>query len=163
MKVFFITGTSGSGKSTLLHELKKLIPEKQYAIHDFDEVGVPENADLNWRIETTKHWINTAIENLKNSKTTVICGQVVPSEVASILKNHPLEAHFAFIQIPPAVIEQRLRNRGWPEKLIEDNINWAQVLEKEVRTHPKHLVIDGSCAPEHLAKEVAAWIGYLIG
>ena len=46
--VFFITGTSGSGKTTLVKTLKKEL--KLYAkVHDFDEGGVPKDADEKWR------------------------------------------------------------------------------------------------------------------
>lgn len=80
MSIFFITGTSGSGKSTVMELLKAELPAKQYSVHDFDEVGVPDNADQAWRIATTQHWIEKAQHYAAQNKTTVICGVTVPSD-----------------------------------------------------------------------------------
>lgn len=58
--VFFITGTSGSGKTTLVNNLKN---ELNFAkVHNFDERGVPENADDVWRKERTNSWLEKATE-----------------------------------------------------------------------------------------------------
>ena len=63
INIFFITGTSGSGKSTLTHNLRALLPMEQFAIYDFDENGVPDDADATWRQRTTDLWLIKAQEN----------------------------------------------------------------------------------------------------
>lgn len=44
----FITGTSGAGKTTLVENLK-LMNLENIMVYDFDEGGVPVDADENWR------------------------------------------------------------------------------------------------------------------
>ena len=51
---------------------------------------------------------------------------------------------FGFIHIDESVITSRLQDRGWNEKLIQDNINWAQHLENDVLNQEHHIIIDAS-------------------
>ena len=37
-----------------MQHLKSNLPKNLFEVHDFDEVGVPENADKAWRIQTTE-------------------------------------------------------------------------------------------------------------
>lgn len=45
--IYFIIGASGSGKTACLEPLKHRLPE--FAFYDFDDIGVPDNADKKWR------------------------------------------------------------------------------------------------------------------
>lgn len=135
VKVLFITGTSGSGKTTLTNKLKELLSVKKYAVYDFDEVGVPENADALWRQSTTQYWVNEAIKNSKNGLSTIICGVIVPQEVMSIQVKEAVPIKFVFLKINNTLIMERLKSRGWTDQLIQDNINWAYYLEKDVVSH----------------------------
>jgi len=80
MNIFFITGASGVGKSSIIEPLRRLLGAG-VAVHDFDERGVPDAADQQWRIEETKHWILLGRRNLEKGITTIICGGARPSEV----------------------------------------------------------------------------------
>lgn len=159
IKIFFITGTSGSGKSTLMYELKKLLPRDCFEVYDFDENGVPSDADETWRKNTTDSWLTKAQENSLNGKSTVICGVSVPSEIidSPIKPDAPL--YFGFIRISDDLIKQRLKMRAWDEKRIQDNINWAHYLEAQVKNQKNHFIVDGSHdSPESVARTFINWI-----
>ena len=63
------------------------------------------------------------------------------------------------MKISDHVITQRLKERGWSDQLIQENINWAHHLEKDVISRDNHKIVDCSInAPEKIANEFAAWI-----
>ena len=163
MSIFFITGTSGSGKTTVMDHLKEQLPVSHFAVHDFDEVGVPDNADQAWRIATTQYWIEKAQHYATQNQATVICGVTVPSEVMEAIKHTSLQPCFAFLKIDDATIKQRLQARGWHEQLIQDNINWAHFLESEIRATQQHLIIETSHyrRPADIANQLITWINNL--
>lgn len=163
MNVYFITGTSGSGKTTLTHYLKEKLPKTFFEIYDFDENGVPPNADKAWRQKTTDYWLQKAQENSVNNKSTVICGISVPSEILGSSKKPNLPIYFGFIKISDEIIKQRLQERNWNEQLIQDNINWAHYLESEVKKQKHSLIVDSSLHinPEQTAHEFIKWIDTL--
>jgi hypothetical protein len=57
--IYFVTGASGAGKAACIPYLKKLLPNIK--IFDFDEVGVPENADKIWRQKSTEYWLQISM------------------------------------------------------------------------------------------------------
>ncbi len=157
--IFFITGTSGSGKSTLTTLLQKTLSTNFFSVHDFDEVGVPENADALWRQKTTNFWITKAIENAKQNRSTVICGVVVPTEILNSPSKQNIPISFGFIHIDENIIRSRLQARGWNEQLIHNNITWAQHLEKDVLNQQHHIIIDASTqTPEEVSHKFVTWI-----
>ncbi len=159
MSIFFITGTSGSGKSTVMEHLKKLLPESHFVVHDFDEVGVPSDADQAWRIATTQYWIKRAQQYAAQNKTTVICGVTVPSEVLNSPIRPALPIHFGFIKIDDQTIEQRLKQREWSDSLIEDNLNWSHYLEQEIAKQKSHFILNAShMTPDQVAASFIEWI-----
>jgi broad-specificity NMP kinase len=160
MNIFFITGTSGAGKTTLINSLKLKLPKSSFEIYDFDEVGVPSNADTVWRQGTTDFWLTKAKENSAQKKSTIICGVTVPSEILSSSKKPDLPIYFGFIKVADEIIKQRLKARGWDDKLIQDNINWAHHLETEIKKQKDYLIVDSSLhvMPEQTADEFIKFI-----
>ena len=77
MKLFFITGASCSGKTTLLKELKKN-KTLSLNLYDFDDIGVPENADKRWRQQATEQWLQRLLQEGKNA---CLFGQMVIGEI----------------------------------------------------------------------------------
>ena len=141
--VFFITGTSGAGKSTLVEHLKRALSCAE--VHDFDEGGVPAGADEKWRRERTNEWLKKAQINQKSGKTTVVCGVTVPEEIRqSPAFSESLNVHYGFIHIDEQEIRRRLKARGWAKKLTDDNVHWAQHLERCVKAEDGHFIVDGS-------------------
>lgn len=158
-RIFFITGTSGSGKSTLTTLLQTKLSTKLFSVHDFDEVGVPANPDTTLRKTTTDYWLTKAIENTKQDKSTVICGVIVPTEVLNSTNKATVPIFFGFIHIDENTITSGLQDRGWNEQLIQDNINWAQHLEKDVLHQQYHAIIDASSqTPEEVSHKFESWI-----
>jgi predicted kinase len=159
VNIFFITGTSGSGKSTLTKILQKKLPSALFAVYDFDENGVPSNADVEWRQSTTQYWLSQAAKNAPKGKITIICGVTLPSEVINAARKFDFTLYFGFMKINDEVIKNRLRDRKWDAQLIKDNINWAHHLENEVINQKNYSVIDCSTAlPEQIANDFAQWI-----
>ena len=70
---------------------------------------------------------------------------------------------FGFIKITDEVIRQRLQARGWNDQLIQDNINWAHYLEKQVQQQMCYLIVDSSfdTKPEQMADEFIKWIQFV--
>lgn len=77
--LFLVTGASGSGKTACLPMLKELMPEIVW--FDFDDFGVPENADKVWRQKTTEKWLQKASELQADGKDTGLNGNVIFGEV----------------------------------------------------------------------------------
>lgn len=159
MALFFITGTSGCGKSTLKDSLRLYLPANLYAIYDFDENGVPQDADASWRQEMTDFWLSKSQENSKQNKSTVICGVSVPTEVINSKNKPDQPIYFGFLKIDDDLIRSRLQQRNWNDQLIYDNIAWANYLEIDVKKQNDHLIIDGTdCSPDEVASQVVTWI-----
>ena len=84
----FIIGASGSGKSACLKELKALLVD--YDIFDFDDIGVPDNADKIWRQETTEQWLQRLVESESPNKFCLL-GQMVLGEILACPSTKKLE------------------------------------------------------------------------
>lgn len=160
MNIFFITGTSGSGKTTLVNYLKIILSQALFEVYDFDENGVPPDADKAWRQETTDYWLMKAQKNNEQNKSTIVCGVSVPSEIASSLKKPAMPIYFGFIKVDDETIKQRLKMRGWDEQLIQDNINWSHYLESEVKKQNHHYIVDTVYydTPQQVADALVEWI-----
>ncbi len=155
--IVFITGVSGVGKSSVVPKLRELMPS--IAIHDFDEVVVPEDVDVAWRLKTTDHWLKQAKENLLKGKSSIICGVSRPEEVISSSEyNQTMNLRFGLIKISNSLIQERLTERGNDSELILANINWAEVLEKEVKATKNHSIINGEQELSAIANDIIQWI-----
>ncbi len=106
-KIFFITGSSGIGKTTLARNLKNLLSD-QYKVYDFDERGVPPDADLLWRKKTTLGWLETAEENRKEGIGTIVVGLSQPDEVTELNSAYRLPIRFVLLDASDKEIEKRL-------------------------------------------------------
>lgn len=69
-----VVGASGSGKTTCLDIIEQYHPE--WSCHDFDDIGVPENADKRWRQEATEHWLQVLLAKDSN-KPICLFGLIV--------------------------------------------------------------------------------------
>lgn len=154
--IFFITGASGVGKTTLVEQLKlRNIPS--CIIYDFDERGVPSNADKAWRKRETELWLDVAVKNLEKNISTVICGVSVPSEILET--RNTSRVFFGLIKVDVSIMTTRLLNRGWSSDQVRDNILWSNVLEQEVIAFTRSKVVDASTLdPSNVCDIFAAWI-----
>jgi hypothetical protein len=77
--MFFVTGASGSGKSACLPLLARLRPDLR--CYDFDDGGVPADADKPWRQRRTESWLCVGLAHQTEGYDTVIFGTAVPGEI----------------------------------------------------------------------------------
>ncbi|MDF1761427.1 MAG: GNAT family N-acetyltransferase [Coxiellaceae bacterium] len=123
--IYFIIGASGSGKSACLVELQKRLPE--YKMHDFDDIGVPDDADRQWRQKSTEKWIAKLAPH-SQTENTILLGQMVPGEILASPSAAQLNK-FKIILLDCSDQQrvQRLKLRG--DKFItQDVLNWASWL-----------------------------------
>jgi hypothetical protein len=73
-----LVGSSCSGKSTLALACTDI---DGLAVHDFDEIGVPGDADRAWRQRMTEEWIRRAIGYQERGLDLLLTGQSPLGEV----------------------------------------------------------------------------------
>jgi hypothetical protein len=76
--LFTLTGSSCAGKTTAAGACSDL---PGLVVHDFDEVGVPRDADLRWRQRTLEHWIQVVLEYQAHGVDVLLTGQSPLGEV----------------------------------------------------------------------------------
>ncbi len=147
---YFITGAEGIGKTSIIPLLKKSLPEID--IRDFDEVGVPINPPLQWRLDTTLHWIKKALENQDKERSTCIVGLSFPKEVKQFKESKNLkEVEFILLNVSEEEREKRLGKRQAEKEVIED-LEQLKELRKQFQ---KEKIIDTSnLSIEETAKQV---------
>lgn len=122
--LYIVTGASGSGKTACISFLKDKIPNM--VIHDFDEIGVPDNPDKVWRQESTEKWLQVY---LKNSEAKFcICGQIVLGEILacpSIKRIGKINILLLDVSDIERIKRLRLRNTYG---VSQDMLNWSSWL-----------------------------------
>lgn len=167
--IFFIIGVNGVGKSSLIPFLKNSLDEKHFVVHDFDERGVPTNADKEWRQSETLCWLKIGEENIKKNISTVVCGFIKPTELHSLNTKYKTEATvilldadsetitkriFGRYQTPESLAELLRTTSKTPEKFIQDNI-WISSTFREDCKKLKYLIIDtNNLNPSEVALKV---------
>jgi hypothetical protein len=156
--IFFVTGASGAGKSACLPALFPLLPE--LALHDFDELGVPADADKAWRQRTTEAWLARGLANeaLSPAQSTMICGGAVLGEILAC-PSAPEAAHLkvCFLDCSDLTRIDRMKPRG-AHGATQDTLNWAawqRVHVVDPGWRPD--VITEHAAPEMLFDRWSAW------
>ncbi|WP_431682917.1 hypothetical protein [Kitasatospora sp. KL5] len=74
-----LTGSSCSGKTTLAQSAGERLG--RLAVHDFDELGVPDGADRRWRNRMTEMWVRRALEYQDRGVDLLLTGQSPLGEV----------------------------------------------------------------------------------
>jgi hypothetical protein len=127
--MFLVSGSSAAGKTFALNELRERKPDLE--IHDFDEIGVPANADTAWRQNANEAWVRRALDYEADGADLLLAGQTPYGEFLATPSATRLEAICAcLIDCDDATRIERLRARG-PEWLastageIQDYLNWA--------------------------------------
>lgn len=173
-KVFFIIGVNGVGKTTLMQLLNNHLDSHRYAVHDFDERGVPDNADGSWRISETLYWAEVGKENIEKGISTIICGYSKPKEINQAIEQLQVPISVCLLDANEEAITNRILNRyktpesvaellrttgKEPQKFIQDNI-WVAVKFREEATLAGYSIIDTSALfPEQVAGVVENLIG----
>jgi gluconate kinase len=135
-KIYFISGVNGVGKTSIMPFLKISLPVDQFEIHDFDERGVPERADGNWRISETKYWVDLGVKLVSKGKSIIICGFVKPADFQEMLSEESLGITLIFLDASPEIIRQRLVGRYTKDGYFDES---QMVIGK-----PINVFIDGN-------------------
>lgn len=118
--LYIITGASGSGKTACLPYLKEQLPDHE--VVDFDDIGVPENADKAWRQESTEKWLE---RYLGQDKPMVICGQMVIGEILSCPSFSKIDGiKVCLLDCSDLERVKRLKKRG-TYGANQDTLNWS--------------------------------------
>lgn len=146
--LFKLTGSSCSGKTTLANATAGRL--RQIVVHDFDELGVPEGADLHWRHRMTEMWVRRALEYQDRGIDLLLTGQSPLGEVLAV-PSAPLLDGIAvcLVDVADEVRRVRLAERDpgrWDAPAVDAFIGWAAWHRKHV-LDPRHrpdVVIDNS-------------------
>lgn len=119
--LFFIGGASGSGKTAAILDLKKLLGDA-ISVYDFDDIGVPANADKKWRQESTEKWLKIL---LKENKDACLLGQIVLGEIlACPSAKHLKMVNFYLLDVSDMERVKRLKNRN-THGADQPMLNWS--------------------------------------
>lgn len=169
VKIYFISGVCGVGKSSIMPHLKSLLSSDKFEIHDFDERGVPDDADRNWRISESKYWIEKGMESAKTDKNTIICGFIKPDDIQNSLP----EVEMILLDAKPEIIRERLMKRyskdgifdesqkviGKPvREFIEDNVYFQEPMKKSFKEKNYPIINTSKLTPLEVAEKVASII-----
>lgn len=142
MKLYLINGASGSGKTAILEPFKKLTKNKVTA-YDFDDIGVPENADKVWRQKSTELWLQKI---LQENKDACLFGQIVLGEVLACPSAHQFESIYCyFLDVTDFERIKRLKKRG-TYGADQNMLNWSSWLRMHHQDPQweQHVIKDGS-------------------
>jgi len=157
-KLYFITGACGTGKSSIIPYLKKNL--EGFDIHDFDEVGVPENPTVQWRKDTTDYWLKVASENAKKDISTLIVGLSIPQEVrnSQYFSSAP-KIYYCLLDISEEERCKRLSKRGASKELIEDLEELVGLRKWVSESDFEYIIIDtAGRSIEETSEKVISWI-----
>jgi gluconate kinase len=123
-KVYFVAGASGSGKTAIVENLKDLLGES-VAIYDFDDIGVPADADKKWRQQATEKWLQKIVAQKRD---VCLMGQMVLGEIVACPSARALgKISFCFFDVGDFERVQRLKKRGG-YSVDQNMLNWASWL-----------------------------------
>jgi broad-specificity NMP kinase len=170
--IFFIIGPNGVGKTTIIPLLEKKLPNS-FEVHDFDERGVPDNADKLWRKSETVHWLDISKANLLKGISTIVCGFMKPDEIVEASKSLHVNPTVCFLDIDKQNLESRLLGRYQTEesireleratnktveKFIQDNVYVTSLLKKDSEQNNFKIIDTSNVHPDEVAERVYKWI-----
>jgi gluconate kinase len=122
MKIYFVAGASGSGKSSIKRYLREILGDS-ILFYDFDEIGVPKNADKKWRQQTTEQWLERLLEEDEDS---CLLGQMVLGEILSCPSAKLImgKINFCLLDVNPYERIRRLKTRN-THGVDQHMLNWA--------------------------------------
>lgn len=155
-----LTGSSCSGKTTLAYAAADRLA--QIAMHDFDELGVPEGADRHWRHRMTEMWVRRALEYQDRGIDLLLSGQSPLGEVLAA-PSAPLLDGIAvcLVDVDDPVRRARLAERDagrWDSQAIDAFLGWAEWHRKHAAdpSHRPDVITDDSW-PEMVWRRWTGW------
>ncbi|MDO0935159.1 hypothetical protein QQY66_27105 [Streptomyces sp. DG2A-72] len=146
--LFKLTGSSCSGKTTLAYAAASRL--QQIVVHDFDELGVPEGADLHWRHRMTEMWVRRALEYQDRGIDVLLTGQSPLGELLAVPSAQLLDGiAVCLIDVADDLRRVRLAERDpgrWDAPAVDAFLGWAAWHRKHA-LDPRHrpdVIIDNS-------------------
>ncbi|GLW04792.1 hypothetical protein Slala05_84220 [Streptomyces lavendulae subsp. lavendulae] len=122
-----LTGSSCSGKTTIALSVGERLGG--IVVHDFDELGVPDDADRIWRNRTTEMWLCRALEYQRCGLDLLLTGQSPLGEVLAAPSAPLLEGiAVCLVDVSDQVRRRRLTERDpgrWDTPAVEAFLGWA--------------------------------------
>jgi hypothetical protein len=159
LPLFVVTGASGVGKTTVTGPLRALLPDCDV----FEADLTLQVAGLGW--ETWRNtWLRLAHGVAMNGRVTVLCGSLLPSQLAGLPARKLLgPIHFCNLDCPDDVLADRLRARpSWRHSSIETVIPEHQRFAAWLRAHIRPSWDTSVLTPEEAAGHIAAWVRRLL-
>ena len=172
-RIYFVTGVCGVGKTSVIPFLRTALESEKYDVHDFDERGVPNNADRKWRLEETRHWIETGRKNFDLGKSTVICGFSTPYEIKEMNVADGIDIVFYLLDANTETIRTRLERRNSNpailadlqratgkslKQFINENTTFATTLREACSESNCHIIDTSTKDISEVAKEISEGI-----
>lgn len=173
-QLFIITGVNGVGKSSVIPELKHILNSADFAVHDFDERGVPDNADKEWRKSEMKHWVTIAEHNLIENISTIVCGFIKASDIKFALEDAAnITVSVCVLDASPETISKRILSRyttqeslvelerttgKTPEKFVSDNVWVASKFREEANENGYYILDTDEQNPDQVARRIITWV-----
>ena len=143
-----LTGSSCSGKTTLAFAVADRL--QRIAVHDFDEVGVPEHPDSLWRHRTTEMWVRRALEYQRSGIDLLLTGQSPLGEVLAVPSAPLLDGiGICLVDVTDEAQRDRLIKRDgerWDESATDAFLGWA-TWHRGHALDPRHrpdVIVNGS-------------------
>lgn len=173
-QLFLITGVNGIGKSSVISHLKRKLDSASFAVHDFDERGVPDNADREWRKTETAHWMSLAMQNTNKNVSTIVCGFMKAGDITFASQGiTDLIISVCVLDASPETISKRIASRyTTPESLVELERSTGKILEKfvndnvwvatkfreEAKENGYYVLDTNEQNPEQVATNINVWV-----
>lgn len=133
--LFLVFGASASGKTTALSALRDL---PGVASHDFDEIGVPADADTAWRHRANEDWLLRGIAYEQEGIDLVLASQTPLGELIATPRAASIEIAGCLLDCDDATRLARLHARGaqWLARVPGDlhaHMHWAEWMRGHAR------------------------------
>lgn len=172
-RIYFVVGVNGVGKSTIIPLLQDRLSPAAFAVHDFDERGVPDDADGAWRASETMHWASVGRDNLGRGISTVVCGFVKAKEIDQAVRalgitpsvclldadGPTIQTRIASRYTTPSRLEELQRTTGKTlDKFVQDNVWVSDKFREEATTNGYYILDTSGLGPEQVADKLVAWL-----
>jgi hypothetical protein len=147
--LYLLFGSSAAGKTAALKGVRERV--RNLAAHDFDEIVVPQDADLAWRHRANELWLRRALDLQADGHDLLLAGQVPLGEVLAAPPASELDAISACLldcDDKTRVGRIRARGPGWLDRVpgdLQDHLNWAEWMRQHARnpTWRQHVIRQG--------------------
>ena len=135
--LFWVFGSSAAGKTTLVASLRGRVPGLE--VHDFNEVGVPANATVEWRQRENERWIGRARALEAEGGDVLVAGQTPIGELLAAPSAPSLSAIAAcLLDCDDQTRAERITARGdqWFRRAggtMDDYLAWGRWMREHAR------------------------------